>query len=313
MIDGLNGVEPRHLATLTALAESGSFKAAAARLGYAQSAVSQQVAQLERILGVAVVQRAPGQPMLALTDAGSIVVRHARGILGQLDAAVADLRGAQRGAPVLSVGADGDLVRRLIPRALTLLRRQAPETRFAIHDDPATPSARARDVRRGVLDLALDDLPLEDGPFEAVEIARDPIVLLARRDAAVTRRAAPIGLHELATIPLVVDATWRSSPIEAQLRASGVPPRIAVHAVRAGSVEELVTAGAGAALVPRSSAERADASLVALDLDELLPPRRIGLYWHAQRRRLASIEQFRDALVAVADDLTPAGSTVGTG
>lgn len=88
----LAGVEPRHLATLAAVAEEGTFTAAAARLGCVQSAVSQRIARMERVLGTLLVERDAGHRGAALTRAGAVVAAHARAILAQLDAAVADVR-----------------------------------------------------------------------------------------------------------------------------------------------------------------------------------------------------------------------------
>ena len=64
------GVEPRHLASFVAVAETGSFRRAATRLGYVQSAVSQQIAQLELALGAELLERGQGNRKLALTAAG---------------------------------------------------------------------------------------------------------------------------------------------------------------------------------------------------------------------------------------------------
>jgi DNA-binding transcriptional LysR family regulator len=74
------GLELRHLAAFEAVVETGSFTAAAARLGYTQSAVSGQVAALERVVGVVLVDRSRGSRRLQLTDAGAVLLEHARAI-----------------------------------------------------------------------------------------------------------------------------------------------------------------------------------------------------------------------------------------
>ena len=81
------GLDLRHLLALTAIAEEGSFGRAAERLGYTQSAISQQIATLERIVGLRLVERPGGPRPISLTEAGRILVRHAEAIEARLLAA----------------------------------------------------------------------------------------------------------------------------------------------------------------------------------------------------------------------------------
>src|SRR5205085_2177665 len=85
------GVELRHLAALEAVAQEGSFGRAARRLGYTQSAVSQQIAQLERIVGAKLIERPGGPRAVSLTDAGRLLRRHADAIVARLAAAQPDM------------------------------------------------------------------------------------------------------------------------------------------------------------------------------------------------------------------------------
>jgi molybdate transport repressor ModE-like protein len=78
------GVELRHLAALQAIAEVGSFCRAARRLGYTQSAVSQQIATLERIVGERLLDRPGGPRPVSLTEAGELLLRHAAAIVARL-------------------------------------------------------------------------------------------------------------------------------------------------------------------------------------------------------------------------------------
>jgi molybdate transport repressor ModE-like protein len=89
------GVEFRHLAALAAIAEEGSFNAAANRLGYVQSAVSQQIAALERALGTRVIERTRGCRRLALSSAGEVLLVHSEEILARLAVAWADVEALQ--------------------------------------------------------------------------------------------------------------------------------------------------------------------------------------------------------------------------
>src|SRR4029450_8324926 len=80
-------IEMRHFAALQAVAGQGTFRGAAKRLGYTQSAISQQIATLERVAGTKLVERPGGPRAVYLTDAGRLVLRHAEAIMARLNAA----------------------------------------------------------------------------------------------------------------------------------------------------------------------------------------------------------------------------------
>lgn len=91
--DRWQGVELRHLAALDAVARTRSFRGAAAELGYVQSAISQQIALLERVVGLRLIDRSPGPRPVRLTPGGEVLVRHADAILDIVRAAKQDLDG----------------------------------------------------------------------------------------------------------------------------------------------------------------------------------------------------------------------------
>src|SRR5256885_2844588 len=96
--DGFLGLELRHLAALEAVGRTSSFGRAARELGYTQSAVSQQIAHLERVVGQRLVDRPGGPRPVSLTEAGRLLLRHADAIVAQLDAAEADMAALPGGA-----------------------------------------------------------------------------------------------------------------------------------------------------------------------------------------------------------------------
>src|ERR687884_1256275 len=99
------GIELRHFLALEAVARTGSFGKAARALGYTQSAVSQQIATLERLVGERLVERPGGPRPVSLTEAGTVLLRHAEGIVARLRAAQADMQALQDGtAGSLRVG-----------------------------------------------------------------------------------------------------------------------------------------------------------------------------------------------------------------
>src|ERR687897_3163861 len=117
--DGWLGVELRHLAALQALAEEGSFGRAAQKLGYTQSAVSQQIAALERIVGQRLVERPGGPKPVSLTDAGRLLLTHADAIAARVAAAQADLVALSEGrAGPLRVGVYQSVGQRILPEVM---------------------------------------------------------------------------------------------------------------------------------------------------------------------------------------------------
>src|SRR3989304_3846069 len=115
------GLDLRHLVALKTIADEGSFGRAAERLGYTQLAISQQIATLERIVGLRLIERPGGPRPISLTEAGRILLRHADAIQARLLAAKADMSALEAGdAGRLRVGTFQSVGAKIIP---TLLRR----------------------------------------------------------------------------------------------------------------------------------------------------------------------------------------------
>jgi DNA-binding transcriptional LysR family regulator len=95
MTAGWPGVEFRHLAALEAVARAGSFRGAGALLGYAQPAISQQIAALEAAVGTRLVDRRRGRGGVSLTEAGELLLAYATEIGARMRAARAELQALQ--------------------------------------------------------------------------------------------------------------------------------------------------------------------------------------------------------------------------
>ncbi len=93
------GVEVRHLVALEAVAREGSFRRAAARLGYVQSAISHQIAGLEHLTGKRLIDRSRGTRPLALTPAGEVLLAHADAVIARVREAQADLASIECESP----------------------------------------------------------------------------------------------------------------------------------------------------------------------------------------------------------------------
>src|SRR4051812_5312730 len=151
------GVEVRHLAALEAIANTSSFSQAAAQLGYAQSAVSQQIATLERAVGHKLVERPGGPRPVSLTSAGQVLLRHATHITARLGAAKADLDALAAGdAGALRVGTFQSASARLLPPTLTSFRDHWPRITVELRNGDGAQLEEL--VMAGQLDLAFTDV-----------------------------------------------------------------------------------------------------------------------------------------------------------
>ena len=269
-----SGVELRHLIALEAVAREGSFRRAAARLGYVQSAISHQIAALEGLAGRRLIERSRGTRPLALTPAGEIMLAHAEAVIARVRAAQADLAELDgRGLGALRVGAAPDLQVRLVPALLRVFA--AP---VVLHE-AADPRALIAALARADLDLALTDVALPDGPFDAAPLCEDPYVVLVQEGAPLARRKRTISCDELARLPLIAHAPTRVR-VEAELRTCGVEPRFVLQAETGAAVHGLVAAGLGAAVVPELATDGRRAGTVALELaGGVIEPRTISLVW----------------------------------
>jgi molybdate transport repressor ModE-like protein len=278
------GVELRHLAALRAVAEHGSVAAAARRLGYSQPGVSQQLATLERLLESQLVERRPGAREAKLTEAGRLVLKHGAAMLARARAADADLRELQSGAVgTLRLGVFPSVGARVVPPLLQRLAENWPQVDVLLIED-ASDRRLLEQVEAAELDLAFAMLPLGDGPFAAVEVLRDPYVVLVAADSPLAEDTRPLRPRELAELPLIGFRHSQAYP-EAFLRANGIAARIRFRIDDNETLVGLVAAGLGAAVVPRLTVDPAREDVVQLEIAAKPPPRLIAIVWHRDRER----------------------------
>lgn len=307
--DSLLGVELRHLIALKAVADEGSFGRAAERLGYTQSAISQQIATLERIVGARVVERPGGPKAVSLTEAGVLLLRHAAGITAHLQAAQADLAALKAGeAGPLRVGTFESVGTKILPSLLRRFAAAWPKVAVQLYEALDDHDLLER-VERGELDLAFLMLPPVAGPFEAVELLRDPYVLLVPAGSPLAARDRAPALKEIAGLPLISYRACRTTAaIESQLSATGRVPKIVFRSDNNGTVQGLVAAGVGISIAPRLTVNEADDSIAVLELGDGVAPRLIGLAWHRDRRQTSAAEGFVELARAVCADLATAAA-----
>jgi DNA-binding transcriptional LysR family regulator len=290
--NGFLDIELRHLAALQAVAEEGSFGRAATRLGYTQSAISQQIASLERIVDTRLVERPGGPRRVYLTEAGTLLLRHADGIVARLHAAQADLAALARGAAgPLRIGTYQSVGNKILPALLRRFSKQLPGIEIELRESPADDELLAA-VERGELDLTFTMVPAIDGPFSIVELMRDPYILLVPADSPLAEKAQ-VSLREIGEQPLVSNRACRSVElVHNQMRARGVEPNVIFRSDDNGTVQGVVAAGLGVALVPRLTVDETDRDVVMVDLGGRVPDRIIGIAWHRDRFRTQAAEAF---------------------
>jgi DNA-binding transcriptional LysR family regulator len=288
--DSWLGVEVRHLAALDAIARERSFSRAARTLGYTQSAISQQVALLERIVGARLVERSSGPRPVSLTPAGDLMVRHGRRVVDQLAAARADLAAWSAGnAGELRVGTYHSVGAKILPRVVGRLSAALPDVSVALVETPDE-GQLLRLVERGELDLTFMLYPLADGPFVAVELLRDPFLLLVAEDSPLGADGCRPTMADVAGLDLIAyDRVRDVTRPETHLRGT---PQVVFRSNDDETIHGLVAAGMGAALLPRLSVDAAHPGVRAVEIDIGLPPRVIGLAWHRDRDLLPAAREF---------------------
>jgi DNA-binding transcriptional LysR family regulator len=297
---GWLGLELRHLIALKTIAEAGTFGRAAQQLGYTQSAISQQIAMLERIVGQRLIERPGGPRPVSLTEAGEVLLRHAEAIAARLQAAQADLAALDAGdAGPLRIGTYQSVGARVLPELLRVFSAEWSQVEITLQE-----SADDRDliaqVERGDLDLSFVVLPIDLGPFESIELFRDPYVLVVPTGSPLAERERTPTLRELVDHPLISHRTCRTTKhVEDRLRQAGREPNIAFRSDDNGTVQGLVAAGVGIAIVPRLTVDEADPAVKVVDLGERIPPRLIGIAWHRDRRRARAAEAFVELAKAI--------------
>ncbi len=297
------GLELRHLAALHAVAEAGTFGRAARQLGYTQSAMSQQIASLENLVGQRLVERERGQPRVALTEAGRLLLGHADAVVARLEAAHADFVAFGQGElGVLRVGTYQSVSTRILP----LLMRDFSATwpRVEVRLSEVSTQDLLPLVERGELDLTFDVVPIADGPFGTVELLRDPYVLLVAANSSLAQSKHSPSLSEIARLPLIsFRHPLEATHLEEVLRGHGAKPRIVFRSDDNGAVQGMVSAGLGVAVVPALAVDVRDPSVVALPLGDIVAPRVLCLVWHRDRYRSPAARAFVEAAIQLCQQL----------
>jgi len=245
----------RLLRVLREVALRGSFSAAAEALDYSQPAISQQIARLERQVGVKLIERRPKG--LELTAAGGILVRHTETILGQLAAAedeLSELSADARGR--IRIGAFATAAGTVLPRAVAAFRRVRPAVDVELSLMEPFDSVAA--LRRGELEVALTEEGGFSGDTDTSGLEREHLmddelrVALPADHPLATRRAIALAdLRDEDWMLACLSGTCADSNVVLRAcRDAGFQPRIAYTSDDYFAIQGLVASGMGVALIP---------------------------------------------------------------
>jgi DNA-binding transcriptional LysR family regulator len=292
----------RHFAALEAVSRSGSFGRAARELGYTQSAVSQQIAQLERIVGQRLFDRPGGPRRVEVTEAGLLLLRHADAIVAQLDAARADMAALAEGeVGRLRVGIFQSVGARLLPTLVRRFRAQWPRVGVRVREESAAADL-LRLLEHGELDLTFAELPLREGPFEWAELLQDPYVLLVSARSELADLETAPSFRDIAKLPLI----GRRSTDEPDRFLAGRVPELNVifRTDDNGTLAALVAENLGVAIEPRLVVDPRDRDVKMLPFGSRIPARALVLAWHRDRYRSQAAQAFVELAREVAAPTT---------
>ncbi|MEU9079308.1 LysR substrate-binding domain-containing protein [Kitasatospora sp. NPDC048538] len=278
-------LDVQRLRILVEVAHSGSIAEAARRLAFTPSALSQQIAKLEKDLDVRLLERrATG---VVLTPVGALVLAQAERVVGELRRARAEIGAVIAEQPLrLALGAFATAGQVLVPSALAALRDRHPRAELSLVD--IEPPGGYGLVTSGDLDALITHryhpgVPAAPHPgLERHKLLDDPLRLVVPAGHPLADRPAhrPVGLRELAGESWISGAPGIPNRVclEGLSRQAEVGVRVAYESADYHAILALITAGLGVALVPSSVLTRTDRSRLALHrLAGCAPAREISI------------------------------------
>ncbi|GAA4723870.1 LysR substrate-binding domain-containing protein [Nocardioides endophyticus] len=245
-------MELRHLRSFTVLADERHFGRAAARLHIAQPALSQQIKQLERELGVSLFTRSTRR--VEPTEAGLRFAEHARTVLGDVARAEAEMELLASGhAGRVSVGFIGTATYDVLPRVAREVRRELPDVELELHGELLSPQLVA-----GLGDHTYDLALMRPDPLNSADLTVQPlrserlVAVLPSSHALADRRRIP--LSALSHEAFVMHPSGHRSSMHARVLEAcadaGFTPDPVLEVGETATLVVFVAAGLGVALVP---------------------------------------------------------------
>ena len=300
----------RQLRYLSALAKHGHFGRAAEACAVTQPALSMQIRDLERTLGVAVVERRPGDVML--TDVGREITRRGEEVL-TASRDLVDFARHRSGLLTgrLTLGVIPSLAPYLLPRILPLLQSRFPELRLELRETQTR--QLVEDIKSGALDAAMLALPVTESDIDTIALFEDLFLLAvpANDPRKETARVAAADIDQNRLILLEDGHCLRDQALAfcataARGRTAGGGGTV-FGASSLNTVMQMVAGGYGVTLIPQIAAdvERRDERVKFLRLENPQPGRSIGLVFRRTSPRKADFAALGE-VVKQSLDMSPA-------
>lgn len=245
-------MEIRQLRAFVAIAETGTFTAGAARVHVTQAAISMQIRQLESEIGARVFVRAPRH--VILTEAGEQLLRRARHILREHDAAldeIAELAGAERGR--LRIGSASAMVlTEQLPAILKDLRKQHPAAEISVVS--GTSEVLVDQILAGEVDIAFVSLPVDVRGIKTERLSEDQLVAIASPRHRLAKQKT-VSAYTLAGERLILGERGGNTRrlIDQFFAQAGVTIRVAMELSRQQAIRRMVEEDMGVGIVPLQS------------------------------------------------------------
>ncbi len=245
-------MEIRQLKAFVAIAETGTFTAAAARVHVTQAAISMQIRQLETEVGAKLFVRAPRH--VILTEAGEHLLHRARQILREHDAAIdeiAELAGAERGR--LRIGSASAMVLTdPLPKILKEVRKRHPRAELSVTS--GTSESLVEQILGGELDLAFVSLPVEARGIQTERLSEDQLVAIASPRHRLSKQRT-VSAYTLAGEKLILGERGGNTRrlIDQFFAQAGVSLNVAMELSRQAAIKRMVEEDMGVGIVPLQS------------------------------------------------------------
>ena len=272
------------LRSFVAVAELGSFRAAADELSISAPALSRRVERLETMLGTRLLERTTRR--VALTNVGRLFLEHARAALDELEGAtLAITEMAEQRIGLVTVACVPSAVYYFLPEVLKTFTRKYPRIRVRIIDESANEVLAS--VADGRADFGLNFVGAQEPGIEFKALYRESFVLAVRRDSVLAKRRR-VSWSEIKDVPFVSVARTSGNRLllDVALAKSGIQLNSQYEVSHVSTLLGLVEAGLGVAAIPRLAMPTASnhPTLAAIELTKPTVERTVGLITRHGRR-----------------------------
>jgi len=286
-------MEIHQLTYFVAVAETGGFSRAAKRCNVAQPSLSQQIMKLEQELGQQLFDRL-GRTV-ALTEAGQVLLPHARAILAELQEIKRGLRQEiDEGRGRLAVGFIPTIAPFLLPGVLKQFVQTFPDAELNVYEDLT--DNLVRNLIDGKLDVGIMSLPINNKLISTQELLTEPLLVASSRHHELISKAS-VRVRELEAFPFIAlnEVHCLGEQVQSFCYQQDVDLEIVCHTSQLSTVQSCVALGLGVSLVPLMLAASDTSDQIAYrPVSDVVPQRKIVASSHAGRLQSFLAQQFVD-------------------